>query len=79
IPVGGACRCGPTLIGQVSLAVGLNDTQAVLDALKYSRLAGAHEERALARSREAPSDPIDTAIAAHDGRIANRSERQDVV
>ena len=42
----------------------------VADVVGYSRLAGADEERTLARLR---SEPIDPAIAAHHGRVVNRT------
>ena len=43
------------------------------DVVGYSRLAGADEDRALARLRGLRSDPIDPAIAAHHGRIVKRT------
>jgi adenylate cyclase len=43
----------------------------VADVVGYSRLAGADEDRTLARLRELRSDVID-AIAAHHGRIVKR-------
>jgi class 3 adenylate cyclase len=45
----------------------------VVDVVGYSRLAGADEERTLARLRGLRSDLIDPAIAAHHGRIVKRS------
>ena len=39
------------------------------DVVGYSRLAGVDEERMLARLRGLRSDLIDSAIAAHHGRI----------
>jgi hypothetical protein len=41
----------------------------VADIVGYSRLAGADEDRTLARLRTLRSDLIDPAIAAHHGRI----------
>jgi class 3 adenylate cyclase len=41
----------------------------VSDVVGYSRLAGADEERTLARLRGLRSDLIDPAIAAHHGRV----------
>jgi len=41
----------------------------VADVVGYSRLAGADEERTLARLRGLRSDLIDPAVAAHHGRI----------
>jgi adenylate cyclase len=43
------------------------------DVVGYSRLAGADEERTLARLRGLRSDLIDPAIAAHHGRIVKRT------
>ncbi len=45
----------------------------VADIVGYSRLAGADEERTLARLRGLSSDLIDPAIAAHHGRIVKRT------
>jgi TolB-like protein/class 3 adenylate cyclase/Flp pilus assembly protein TadD len=45
----------------------------VLDVVGYSRLAGADEERTLARLRGLRSDLIDPAIAAHHGRTVKRT------
>jgi class 3 adenylate cyclase/TolB-like protein len=45
----------------------------VADVVGYSRLAGADEDRTLARLRGLRSDLIDPAIAAHHGRIVNRT------
>ena len=45
----------------------------VADAVGYSRLAGADEDRTLARLRGLRSDLIDPAIAAHHGRIVKRT------
>src|SRR6202161_1454101 len=44
----------------------------VADVVGYSRLAGADEDRTLARLRGLRSDLIDPAIAAHHGRIVKR-------
>src|SRR6202050_3954639 len=43
------------------------------DVVGYSRLAGADEDRILARLRALRSDLIDPAIAAHHGRIVKRT------
>src|ERR1700737_3410020 len=43
------------------------------DVVGYSGLAGAHEDRTLARLRGLRSDLIDPAIAAHHGRIVKRT------
>ena len=45
----------------------------VADIVGYSRLAGADEERTLARVRGLRSDLIDPATAAHRGRIVKRT------
>ena len=45
----------------------------VADVVGYSRLAGADEERTLARLRGLRSDLIDPAIAAHRGRVVKRT------
>ena len=47
----------------------------VADVVGYSRLAGADEERTLARLRGLRSDLIDPAIAAHHGRIVKHRGR----
>ena len=45
----------------------------VADVVSYSRLAGADEDRTLARLRGLRSDLIDPATAAHHGRIVKRT------
>src|SRR6478609_8958296 len=45
----------------------------VADVVGYSRLAGADEERTLARLRALLSDLIDPTIALHHGRIVKRT------
>src|SRR5579871_398641 len=45
----------------------------VADVVGYSRLAGADEERTLARLRALRSDLIDPSIALHRGRIVKRT------
>ena len=45
----------------------------VSDVVGYSRLAGADEDRTLARLRGLRSDLIDPAIAAHHGHIIKRT------
>src|SRR5262245_2153641 len=45
----------------------------VSDVVGYSRLAGADEERALARLRALRSDLIDPTIAVHHGRIVKHT------
>src|SRR6202165_6162629 len=43
------------------------------DVVGYSRLAGADEERTLARLRTLRSDLIDPTIAVHNGRVVKRT------
>jgi class 3 adenylate cyclase len=45
----------------------------VADVVRYSRLAGADEDRTLARLRALRSDLIDPTIAVHHGRIVKRT------
>ena len=45
----------------------------VADVVRYSRLAGADEERTLARLRALRSDLIDPSIALHHGRVVKRT------
>ena len=45
----------------------------VSDVVGYSRLAGADEDRALARLRAIRSDLIDPTIAVHHGRVVKRT------
>ncbi len=45
----------------------------VADVVGYSRLAGADEDRTLSRLRGLRSDLIDPAVAAHHGRIVERT------
>jgi class 3 adenylate cyclase len=51
----------------------------VADIVGYSRLAGADEDRTLARVRGLRSDLIDPAIAAHHGRIVKRTGDGSIV
>ena len=51
----------------------------VADIVGYSRLAGADEDRTLARLRGLRSDLIDPAIAAHHGRIVKRTGDGSIV
>ena len=51
----------------------------VSDVVGYSRLAGADEERTLARLRGLRGDLIDPAIAAHRGRIVKRTGDGSVI
>jgi adenylate cyclase len=45
----------------------------VADVVGYSRLAGADEERILARLRALRSDLVDPTIAVHHGRVVKRA------
>src|SRR5271154_5383168 len=45
----------------------------VADVVVYSRLAGADEDRTLARLRTLRSDLIDPTIAVHQGRVVKRT------
>src|SRR5215472_13786549 len=45
----------------------------VTDVVGYSRLAGADEERTLARLRALRSDLVDPTIALHHGRVVKRT------
>src|SRR5271168_4823584 len=45
----------------------------VADVVGYSRLAGADEDRTLARLRALRSDLIDPTIALHHGRVVKRT------
>src|SRR6478736_5026297 len=51
----------------------------VADVVGYSRLAGADEDRTLARLRGLRGDLIDPAIAAHHGRIVKRTGDGSIV
>ena len=51
----------------------------VADVVGYSRLAGADEDRTLARLRGLRSDLIDPAIAAHRGRIVKRTGEGSII
>src|SRR3974390_1757937 len=51
----------------------------VADVVGYSRLAGADEDRTLARLRGLRSDLIDPAIAAHHGRIVKRTGNGSII
>jgi adenylate cyclase len=51
----------------------------VSDVVGYSRLAGADEDRILARMRTLRSDLIDPTIAVHHGRIVKRTGDGSIV
>jgi len=51
----------------------------VADIVGYSRLAGADEERTLARIRGLRSDLLDPTIAAHRGRVVKRTGDGSIV
>jgi len=67
-------RLGPRMSENRKLAAIL-----VADVVGYSRLAGADEERTLARLRGVRSDVIDPAIAAHRGRAFKRTGDGSIV
>ena len=51
----------------------------VADVVGYSRLAGANEDRILARMRALRSDLIDPTIAVHNGRVVKRTGDGSIV
>jgi class 3 adenylate cyclase len=51
----------------------------VADVVGYSRLAGADEERTLARLRAQRGDLIDPSIAAHHGRVVKRTGDGNII
>src|SRR6202020_1921008 len=51
----------------------------VADVVGYSRLAGADEDRTLARLRALRSELIDPAVAAHHGRVVKRTREGSLV
>jgi adenylate cyclase len=51
----------------------------VADVVGYSRLAGADEERTLARLRALRSDLIDPIISVHRGRIVKRTGDASII
>jgi class 3 adenylate cyclase len=51
----------------------------VSDVVAYSRLAGADEDRTLARLRALRSDLIDSTISVHHGRIVKRTGNGSVI
>src|SRR5437868_8051651 len=51
----------------------------VADVVGYSRLAGADEDRTLARLRGLRGDLIDPAVAAHHGRVVKRTGDGSIV
>ena len=51
----------------------------VSDVVGYSRLAGADEDRTLARLRALRSDLIDPTISVHNGRIVKRTGDGSVI
>jgi adenylate cyclase len=51
----------------------------VSDVVGYSRLAGADEDRILARLRTLHSDLIDPTIAVHHGRVVKRTGDGSIV
>jgi len=63
-----ACDCGAVMAETRKLAAIL-----AADVVGYNRLAGADEDRTLARLRALRSDLIDPTIAAHHGRVIKRT------
>ena len=66
------------MLATKTLGLGMSENRKlaailVADVVGYSRLAGADEERTLARLRGVRSDVIDPAVAAHRGRIVKRT------
>ena len=51
----------------------------ISDVVGYSRLAGADEDRTLARLRGLRSDLVDPAIEAHHGRVVKRTGDGSIV
>ncbi|MGA8445878.1 MAG: adenylate/guanylate cyclase domain-containing protein, partial [Roseiarcus sp.] len=51
----------------------------VTDIVGYSRLAGADEERTLARIRGLRSDLVEPTVAAHRGRVVKRTGDGSIV
>ena len=67
-----------TLIGFLGRLAQMSATRKlaailVADVVGYSQLAGADEDRTLARLRGLRSDLIDPAVAAHHGRVVKRT------
>src|ERR1700728_2157180 len=67
--------CGSMDHGGRTVMTATRKLAAILaaDVVGYSRLAGADEDRTLARLRALRSDLIDPAIAAHHGRVVKRT------
>src|SRR6201986_3620239 len=65
----------PTLLWRKDLMTETRKLAAILaaDVVGYSRLAGADEDRTLARLRALRSDLIDPTIAIHHGRVVKRT------
>src|SRR5271166_3045623 len=70
-----------TLLWRKDLVTETRKLAAILaaDVVGYSRLAGADEDRTLARLRALRSDLIDPTIAVHHGRIVKRSGDGSIV
>ena len=69
---------------QGGVAEGMTETRKlaailVADVVGYSRLAGADEDRILARLRALRSDLIDPTIAVHNGRVVKRTGDGSIV
>src|ERR1700753_1776821 len=65
----------PTLLWRKDLMSETRKLAAILaaDVVGFSRLAGADEDRTLARLRALRSDLIDPPIAVHNGRVVKRT------
>jgi hypothetical protein len=64
-----ACASVPSAMGETRKLAAI----LVSDVVGYSRLAGADEDRILARLRTLRSDLIDPTVAVHHGRIVKRT------
>ena len=67
--------CGSMDRGGRTVMTATRKLAAILaaDVVGYSRLAGADEDRTLARLRALRSDLIDPTIAVHNGRVVKRT------
>src|SRR5258708_28959765 len=72
---GQKAKLGKLLPDAVTVSTEARKLAAILvaDVVGYSRLAGADEDRTLARLRGLRSDLIDPPVAAHHGRIVKRT------
>jgi TolB-like protein/class 3 adenylate cyclase len=70
-----ACASVPSAVGETRKLAAI----LVSDVVGYSRLAGADEDRILARLRALRSDMIDPTIAVHHGRVVKRTGDGSIV